>query len=56
MKLRFIMDKYSAEIFINEGEQVLSTTYYTPMDAEDIFFTCDKRAVIHIVKQELSIG
>lgn len=53
LRLRFILDRYSAEIFVNDGEQVLSTTFYTPLNAEDICFSCDKEAVMNIVKHEL---
>ena len=54
LKLRFIMDKYSAEIFVNDGEQVLSTTFYTPKDAQDICFVCDKTATVSIKKYTIS--
>lgn len=54
LKLRFIMDKYSAEIFVNDGEQVLSTTFYTTKDAQDICFVCDKTATVSIRKYTIS--
>lgn len=54
MKLRLILDKYSAEIFINDGEQVLSTTFYTPQDAEAISFECDGTALTNIQKYTIS--
>lgn len=50
-----ILDKYSAEIFVNDGSQVLSMTYYTPVEADEISFECDKRAVIDIEKHAISV-
>lgn len=55
LKLRFILDKYSAEIFVNDGEQVLSSTFYTPIDADEIRFRCDKMAVVNIEKHTIAV-
>lgn len=55
MKIRIILDKFSAEIFINDGEQVLSTTYYTPTEADGIHFECDGTAVVNLQKYEISV-
>ncbi len=54
-KIRMILDKYSAEIFINDGKQVLSTTYYTPMDASRISFECTGTAMVNIDKYTISL-
>ena len=53
LKLRFIMDKYSAEIFVGEGEQVLSSTFYTPLDADGISFVCDGKLIANIYKFDI---
>lgn len=53
--IRMILDKFSAEIFINDGEQVLSTVYYTPLEAEAISFECDGTAQISIQKNDISV-
>ncbi|MGN0165532.1 MAG: glycoside hydrolase family 32 protein [Lachnospiraceae bacterium] len=55
LKLRLILDKYSAEVFVNDGEQVLSSTFYTPPEAEGISFECDGTAVITIRKYTISV-
>lgn len=55
LKLRFIFDRYSAEIFVNDGSQVLSMTYYTPLDADEISFECDKKAVVNIEKHGITV-
>ena len=41
LSLRILIDKWSAEVFVNGGEQVMSLTYYTPADAEGITFSAD---------------
>lgn len=55
LKLRLILDKYSVEVFVNEGEQVLSTTFYTPLAAEEISFECDGAALTSIQKYTISV-
>lgn len=36
--LRIILDRFSIEVFINGGEQVMSACIYTPQEADQIFF------------------
>ena len=36
LKLRVILDRFSAEIFINDGEQVMSAVMFTEQEAKDI--------------------
>ncbi|MEI3381348.1 MAG: GH32 C-terminal domain-containing protein [Dorea sp.] len=54
-KLHFIMDRYSVEVFINDGEQVASTVVPTPVEADQILFTSDKECVVNIQKYEIEI-
>ena len=56
VKIRMILDKYSAEIFINDGAQVMSTTFYTPLDADQISFDCDGSVTVNIDKYDISIS
>ncbi len=53
VKLRILLDRFSAEIFVNDGEQVLSTTLYTPLTADGISFVADGNAIIDVEKYEL---
>lgn len=52
-KLRFIMDKNSIELFVNDGEQVFSTVIYTPLSADGIVFECNGAANVKITKYAL---
>ena len=59
MKIKDIVDELSKydeniEVFVNDGEQVLSTTFYTPMEADGIRFGCDGTARIDILKYTIS--
>jgi len=53
LKLRIILDRFSAEVFVNDGEQVLTLTFYTDQSAEGISFYADGEAVMDVVKYEL---
>ena len=53
LKLRLILDRYSAEIFINDGEQVMTTTMYTELAADGISFFADGMVCMDVVKYEL---
>ena len=50
LKLRILLDKYSVEIFANDGEKVMSSLFYTPLKADIILFDSDGTAQINIIK------
>ena len=54
LELRVILDSFSAEIFVNDGEQALSMTMYTDLTAEGISFFADGQAVMDITKYDLA--
>ena len=53
LKLRLLLDKFSVELFVNDGVQTFTSTFYTPLDAQDIVFVCDKRARVNIEKYNI---
>ena len=53
LTLRIILDNFSVEIFVNDGEQVLTATIYTDLSAEGISFYADGKAEIDVVKYDL---
>ena len=55
LKLRLILDRYSAEVFVNDGEKVMSATLYTDLDADGIAFFADGRATFRVTKYDLEI-
>lgn len=54
LKLRVVLDRHSAEIFINGGTHVMSVTLPTNEDADGITFCADGNAVIDVEKFDLS--
>lgn len=53
LKIRIILDRYSAEIFVNDGEQAMTPTLYTAQTAEDISFFADGKVKIDVAKYDL---
>lgn len=53
LKLRVILDRFSVEAFVNDGEQVMTATFYTDQAAEGISFFADGVANIDVVKYDL---
>jgi len=53
LKLRLILDRFSVEVFVNDGEQVLSMTMYTGQEADGISFFADGNVSIDVVKYDL---
>lgn len=54
LKLRIILDRFSIEVFVNGGEQVLSATMYTDQTAEGISFYADGTVNMDVVKYDLT--
>ena len=53
LKLRIILDRFSVEVFVNDGEQVMTATMYTEQEADGIAFFADRTAEIDVVKYDL---
>ena len=53
MKLRLILDGESAELFVNDGEHVISSLIDTPMDAQGITFCADGELTVDVEKHAL---
>ncbi len=53
IKLRIILDRFSAEVFVNDGEQAMSMTFYTPQTADGISFEAQGAALIDVEKYDL---
>lgn len=55
IKLRLIIDRFSAEVFVNDGEQVMTSTLYTPQDADSISFEATGSAIIDVEKYDIQL-
>ncbi len=54
LKLRMILDRFSVEVFVNDGEQVLSAVLYTDQEADGISFIADGTVNMNVVKYDLA--
>lgn len=53
LKLRIILDRFSAEIFVNDGAQVMTAILYTPQEADGISFFAEGAVHMDVVKYDL---
>jgi len=53
IKLRVILDKFSVEVFVNDGEQTMTATFMTDVSAKGISFLADGQVEMDIVKYDL---
>ena len=53
LKLRIILDRFSVEVFINDGEQVMTATVLTDLAAQGISFNADGKVLIDVTKYDL---
>ena len=53
LKLRIVLDRFSAEVFVNDGEQALSMTLYTPQTADGISFESQGKTLIQVEKYDI---
>ena len=52
--LRILMDRFSVEIFINDGSQTATMVLFTPQEADNISFAVDGKAKISVEKYTLT--
>jgi beta-fructofuranosidase len=55
VELRLILDRFSVEVFVNGGEQVLTSTLYTDQSAQGIRFVCDGTAKVELEQHFLKV-
>ena len=53
LKLRIILDRFSVEVFVNDGEQVVTATMYTDKIADGISFVADGCVNMDITKYDI---
>ena len=54
VRLRIIMDRYSLEVFVNDGEQVMSMSILTDYRADGISFNVDGEALLDVCLNTLA--
>ena len=53
LKMRILLDRNSVEIFVNDGEYVMSMLLYTPLCADQIWFETDGICKMDIEKYDI---
>jgi len=53
IKLRVILDRFSVEVFVNDGEQAASAVIYTRQEADAITFEAGGQALVDVEKYDL---
>ena len=53
LDLRIVMDRYSLEVFVNEGEQAASFVIYTPESSSSVSFACEGSLLLDVEKYDL---
>ena len=53
IRLRIILDRYSFEVFINDGRYVMSAVIPTELSAQKIVFRAEGKAIIDVTKREI---
>lgn len=54
LRLRLILDRYSAEVFVNDGEKVLSMAVDTPISADGLSFLADGAVALSVTAYRLN--
>lgn len=55
LKLRILMDRYSIEVFVNDGEQAVSTAIFTPQTACGISFEAVGSVMLDVEKYDIQL-
>lgn len=53
LKMRVILDRFSVEVFVNDGEKVMTAAIYTDQAADGISFFADGEVSMDVVKYDL---
>ena len=54
LRLRLILDRFSAEVFIGNGERVMTVTFYTDQKHDGISFSADGDMSMNVRKYDLA--
>lgn len=56
IKFRIILDRFSVELFVNDGEQAMSVTIFTPQTADGISFEAQGKVLMSVEKYDLLLN
>lgn len=53
VRLRVLLDRYSVELFVNDGERAMTSVIRTPMQTDGIYLRAKGSVKVHIVKHDI---
>lgn len=53
LTMRIIMDRFSVEVFLQDGAKTMTATVFTGQDADQIYFHADEDVLVDVVKYDL---
>lgn len=53
IRMRIILDRFSAEVFLNDGEYVMSAVIYTDLSADKVSFLAEGRTILNVKKRSI---
>lgn len=53
VKIRVVLDRFSVELFFNDGAQAATMTFYTPQEFNGITFEAEGNAIVDVEKYDL---
>lgn len=56
VKLRIVMDRYSLEIFVNDGEQAVTSIIRTPYETDGVYLRAEGNVDVHITKHNICVN
>ena len=54
LKVRLVLDRYSAEAFLGDGERVMTVTFFTEQSADGITFVSNGQSILDVEKYDLT--
>lgn len=55
VKIRVVMDRFSVELFFNDGAQAATMTLYTPQECDGITFESEGNVLVDVEKYDLTL-
>lgn len=55
VKLRVVMDRYSIELFVNDGEQAMTSIIRTPFEIDGVYIKTQGKVKAHVTKHDICL-
>lgn len=55
VRLRVVMDRYSIELFVNDGEQAMTSIIRTPFEIDGVYIKTQGEVKAHVTKQDICL-